>query len=66
MIPYLKRLFMDEGAFTGAARAVIMVLGLAVETGKMGLPESMEWMGLVAIAAAMFMRSSVTPPKKED
>ena len=66
MIPYLKRLFMDEGAFAAAFRAGLAVFGLAAETGKLGLPASMEWVGLLAIAGAMFMRSSVAPPKKED
>ena len=66
MIPYLKAIFMEEGAFIGAMRAFFMVGGIAAETGKLGLPEEYEFIGIFFIAAGMMMRSSVPPPKKED
>lgn len=65
MIPYLKSVFMDEGAFLGFLRAVLMAVGLGIESGQFPLPAGIPpWLGLVACGAAMMMRSSVKAPPK--
>lgn len=59
MLTYVRRLLFDEGAFIGFVRAVLMTLGLAVESGKFPWPVEWQWVGLLAVGASMMMRSTV-------
>ena len=62
MVPYLKSILFDRGAFLGAVRALMMGLGLMAESGRLSLPPGWEWLGLVIFVAGAMMRSSVPAP----
>jgi hypothetical protein len=67
MIPYLKLLLFDKGAFVGFVRSGLTVLGLGIMSGYVPFPAGWEFLGLVSAGAAQLMRSSVQVPldKKE-
>jgi len=53
MIPWLKKMFMDETAFVRVIRAAIMVAGGAVQAGA--IPEIPNWAGAILMGAAVFI-----------
>ncbi len=61
MIPYLKALLFDEGAFLGAIRTLLVVVGAGGVTETIPWPAGWEWVGLVLMGAGSFMRSSAKP-----
>lgn len=63
MWSYLKRLMTDETAFVGTIRAVLGSLGLAVESGHIPFPPQYQWVGIIGVGAALFMRSSAGSPQ---
>ena len=64
MFPYIKSLFMDEGAFTGGLRSALAMIGLGIQSQTIPVPAGFEWVGILGVGAAMLMRSSVKPQPK--
>ena len=63
MIPWIRKLFASEEAFVSYARAALLVLGMVAQEGKLGLPESLDWIGYVLMAAAVFLRAGENNPR---
>jgi len=60
MLPYVKSLLFDEGAFLGGLRTTFVVAGLGLESGQFPTPEWLPaWAGLVLVGGGMMMRSSI-------
>jgi hypothetical protein len=58
MIPWLKKLFTDEGSFTGMVRAGLVGVGIASTSGTLPIPAEYEWLGAVAAGVGVMLRSS--------
>ena len=58
MIPWIKELFTDKTAFIGGIRSILAVAGLGIESGRVPVPEGFDILGLLAVGAALFIRSS--------
>lgn len=63
MITWLKTLLFSEESFVSYARAVLLVLGMVAQEGKLGLPDAYGWVGYVLVAAAVFLRAGERNPK---
>lgn len=66
MVTYFKRLFTDEGAFVGAARALLGGFALLSTEGEVlkGVlsPETANFLGAASLVAALFMRNLAPKP----
>jgi len=53
MIPFLRKLFLDETAFLRLVRALVMIGGGLVQSGQ--LPGVPAWLGALLMGAAVFL-----------
>lgn len=58
MIPFFKRLFLDQTAFLGAVRGFVMFIGGLFTVGAIPLPPRWIWVGPLFLGAAGAIRSS--------
>lgn len=66
MWPTIRKFFLDETAFTGAVRAILLGLGGAVTSGMPIMENTPKWMGVAALMAGGFIRAGEKNPKAGD
>ena len=57
MIPWLKELLFSKNSFVSYVRAILLVLGMVADQGKLGLPPAWDWLGYLLMASAVFLRA---------
>ena len=63
MIPWLKELFLSKNSFVSYMRAILLVLGMVADQGKLGLSPTWDWVGYLLMASAMFLRAGEPNPR---
>jgi uncharacterized membrane protein YkvI len=64
MIPFLRKLFLDETAFLRLGRAAIMIGGGLAQTGQ--LPGVPPWVGALLMGAAVFLGAGDKNPSPSE